>query len=256
MPYFGAPTPSVMNRSIASMSLFRDATDCMENILNVVKPEASVYTARHVAPEHAATTLRLKVAKDCIRELITKCTREGPKIRAKIKSGTAIGWSGGFLGVMPCRALLSPHLVTILCSLPVLHPPQPLSEEDITNKFRKMKPEFNNHRWVLDGELYFRIPKVATGADHDSDEDEDDDGDEDRGEDVLPGVSLVRLSAATKKQLLVFASTLVNVRVLAEVAGITADQLRSYVREYCLRRVVLSPLPDGAGAGAANPAVP
>jgi hypothetical protein len=32
--------------------------------------------------------------------------------------------------------------------------------------------------------------------------------------------------------------------------------LRSYVREYCLRRVVLSPLPDGAGAGAANPAVP
>jgi hypothetical protein len=99
-----------MNRAIGSMTLFRDATDCMENILNVVKPDASVYTARYVDPEQAVTIRRIKVAKDCIRELIYVCTREGPKILAKMnKSGTAVGWYGGSLGVMPCRSLLSPR---------------------------------------------------------------------------------------------------------------------------------------------------
>jgi hypothetical protein len=82
----------VMNRAIGAMTLFRDATDCMENILNVVKPDASVYTARYVDPEQAATIHCIRVAKDCIRELIAVCMWEGPKILSKMnKSGTAVG---------------------------------------------------------------------------------------------------------------------------------------------------------------------
>jgi hypothetical protein len=126
-----------------------------------------------------------------------------------------------------------------------------------------MKPEFNNDRWAVDGELFFRIRKTATGADGDSDDDEGGEGDDDLGDDdPSPNGDLVRLSGATKKQLLLFAHTLVTAHELADLATRTADQLRSHVRRFCLRRVVhgptpaVGPSPDGAGAAQANPAVP
>jgi hypothetical protein len=63
MPFFGTPTTSSMNRAISTIPLFRDATEFTENILNISKPDAGVYSMRKLDLTNSVTARRLVVAK-------------------------------------------------------------------------------------------------------------------------------------------------------------------------------------------------
>ena len=236
-----------MNRAIASMALFREATEFTENILNILKPEASVYSMRKLNTANPVIMHRLAVAKDCLRKLVMDCTKEGPKIVPVMnKAGVATGWKGGFLGSVKVRALLSPQLVVVL-SVGATALPQPWNEKSLIALAKKTRPTFDADHWDIDRRLFLVVPGGAgvgdAGADGDSSESEsggDDSGDDNAGQ-------RIKLSVATKKQLLRFARSVpfTNAERIALVTR-TAGQLRTMVRSHCEIRVEVIKEPGGA----------
>ena len=234
--------------------------------------------ARYLNLGLQTTQTRLKAAKESILALVEKCEHYGRDIVAttskpsKLLARTVNGWKGGWLGPMKAEALISPHLV----QFPDVQgqPPvraQPLNVKMLKAKLRGLKPIFSPHRWVIDGNLFFPGPVVAGGGSCDTDQAsnvrswrgvapavdaESSDSESDAGSD--DGVAaedtstdFVKLSSATKTQMITFATSLNLANAPAQIKAMTADDLRSYVRPHCSLRVdTASDAAAGAGAGA------
>lgn len=219
-----------------------------------------MYMARYLNLDLQTTQMRLTAAKESIRMLVAKCEQFGGDITTTVSRARVLtGWTGGWLGPLKVEALLSPHLVAfpaVQGQAPVA--PLPLNTKMLIAKLRASKPTFSQHRFVIDSRLYFRGRGALGGScdtdqaadarawrgtrgpavvDADSSDSESNDGSDDGVAAEDTSTDFVKLSSATKAQMTAFAIDRGGANVPAQIASLTADELRSHVRQHCLLRV-------------------
>jgi hypothetical protein len=262
-PKLRPPTLRNLNIGISAIPNMMDADVFIGNLLGESRDTDHVYQAKVVDETDANTVSKIRVAQELLLDLINQCKsmcgsiRQDPVIKRGSRTNEQVGikgWSGGRLGFMPARLLLSPRkVVTLMSPSPSVEPVAEFSEQTLLKIATDSRPEWNSHLWRADNQLYIDIPgtgvergkpKAQWDTDRSADvvatvaDEEGDDGDlsdENDGE-----TRSVRLNIALKRDIAAFLSPDYSDEDLTKLS---ADEMRDIARNsaYYRRRTEIVP---------------